>query len=336
MKVVNLGILRNQFDNISKSNFKRMFLMLRDHADKLKKAAETDPEIAAIYAVLLLSAKAFFEAYNAVNVQSSFYQGSTHRFRTAMADLSSTLIRRWDVAIQNVYENTTAEYTTLLTNGRSPFQTGAYELRLSAVKTLLDKLQQISNPLLANIAIDIENWYTKTDELRSLQQGNEGKESQLRKALEDARLAAANAMHLAFFKLCVYYHPNLSTVETFYELRYLRNRTPKTKTNEANSTSSTIKPQSRRTLLSGDFTNADTFDFNNTGNAQLLVWLSSDEHSDPPADATQIAPKENVNYLAEELADGSATWKYLVVYNPSEVDAGKISTSRSPITDSEG
>ncbi|MBL7787118.1 MAG: hypothetical protein JNM36_14505 [Chitinophagales bacterium] len=324
MTETRLSLLQNRFDNVTKHSLKRMHLLSRDFMDKLTARKVNEPDLLPIYTEILPVSNTFFETYNFFQNQSSFYRGSTNSFQNAIKELSSSLIRRWAVAIENEYPVDSSTYLVCFPDGRDPFHRGNYELRLSAVRSLVDKLERINNPNLADLTVKIATWYNETLALRTQQQGDEGEESRLRQQLEDSRLAMANAMHLAFFKLCVHYFPNLPMVETFYEMRYLRVSNTKPKAAPVTNRSLNIKAKSRQTVLSSLFTENDGFFVENAGNTDLLVWLSSDEHSPIPADVVTIAPKESNSYFADELADGSATWNFLVVYNPSENEAGKL------------
>lgn len=328
MVEIRFSLLINRFDNVTKYGFKRMHLLSRDFIDKLSARKNIEPALLPIYNEVLPFCVNFFENYNLYYNQSSFYRGSTNSFQNALKELSSNLIRRWAVAIENEYPINSSTYLVCFPEGRDPFHKGNYELRLNAVRSLADKLERINNPNLANLSDKITTWYNETLALRSQQQGDEGEENRLRQQLENSRFALANAMHLAFFKLCVYYFSNLSMVETFYEMRYLRVSNTKPKVTPITNKSLNIKAKSRQTVLSALFTENDAFLVENTGNTDLLVWLSSDEHSPIPADVVTIAPQESNSFFADELADGSATWNFLVVYNPSENEAGKLKVTK--------
>jgi hypothetical protein len=324
-KPVSIIQLRNFFLNATNSSQKRMNSMLRDHLDKLARVAASNPSIDAIYQSLLPIANAYVNAYNAVQSNAAFYEGRTSDFTKMITDLSGTHIRRWDVAIQNVFDIETGDYISLLPNGRYPFQHGTYEARLGFVGSLLANLRTINHPDLATLITTIDNWLTQANALRSTQQGLEGQDSQLRKAAEDARVAVAEAMHKAFFQLCVHYFPDLGMIETFYETKYFRSTTVKSpETPSPNSNEVSISAFTRKTVLTGTFDSSHSFDLSNTGNTRLYVWLSSNEHSELPADATVLESQAASNFLAEELSDGSASFQFLIVYNPSDTENGRI------------
>lgn len=324
-KPISIIQLRNFFLNATNGSQKRMNSMLRDHLDKLARAAVGNPTIDAIYQALLPAANVYNNAYNAVQSNAAFYEGRTNDFTKIITDLSGTQIRRWDVAIQNVFDMETGDYISLLPNGRNPFQKGTYEARLGFVSSLLANLRTINHPDLATLITNIDNWLTQANALRSTQQGLEGQDSQLRKAAEDARFIVAEAMHKAFFQLCVHYFPDLGMIETFYETKYFRSTTVKSpETPSPNSNDVSISAFTRKTVLTGTFDSSQSFDLSNTGNTRLYVWLSSNEHSELPADATVLESQAASNFLAEELSDGSATFQFLIAYNPSDTENGRI------------
>ena len=113
--------LQNPFDNVTKSSYKLMYLMSTDHFDKLL-ARKSDTTINELYSFGKPSFDAFITQYRKSGSDDANYQMYTLRFEQLILDLMSTLARRWDIQIQNVYDTITPEYKSLLPNGRSPFQ----------------------------------------------------------------------------------------------------------------------------------------------------------------------------------------------------------------------
>ena len=302
------SLLRNTFDNVTKFNFKRMLLMARDHRDKLRMQALTDSNINAIYTEIVPAFNHFEQTYNEVASNFAQYQAATQQFEEKLAELSAKCIKKWDITIQMELDDQSAAYKGLLPNGRAPFQSGAYELRLSAVNTLILNLQKSNNTALIALAQTIQIWYVEANSIRTKQQGIEQVDAMLRQDLEAARIELAAVMHTAFFKLCVIYSRNLAKVETFYELKYLR--TTATKKEELLNTNTGIEikiPATEVLTIQQDIQNPmQELGITNIGNVIIYVWSSSQTNSTPPIDALLVYPQQTVFFSIEEISDGSA------------------------------
>jgi len=318
-----ISILRNQFDNATKGNFKRMIMAAADHFDKLKQAALTNPQIDVIYQNALPAYQKYTTKYQQITSNYALYQGHTQLFEEKILELRSTLIRKWDIIIQYEYDETSAQYKMLLPNGRMPFQTGAYELRLNAVSSLLANVQAMNNPNFANLIQIIDAWLQQAYDLRAKQQGFEATDSLLRQEIENDRKALANAMHLVFFQLCVNFYPNLAQVETFYEWKYFKAAVSNTNANGITKTVS-VAAASRITADVNNYQDNTNINVENKGDVVIEAWISASENSPAPVDVSFINVGENANFIASELSDGTSPMKFLILNNKDANNGGKV------------
>ena len=320
------SLLRNTFDNVTKFNFKRMLLMARDHRDKLRMQALTNSDINAIYVEIVPAFNHFEQTYNEVASNFAQYQAATQHFEEKLSELSSKYIKKWDITIQMELDDQSAAYKGLLPNGRAPFQSGAYELRLSAVKTLILNLQKSNKPTLTALADTIQLWYTEADAIRTKQQGVEQVNTILRQEIENARAELSTVMHTAFFKLCVIYSRNLAKVETFYELKYLRTTATKKEDIIQTNTGNALNIPSMEVLtIQQDIQNPlQEFGVLNMGDTVISLWSSNQANSLPHADALIVYPQQTVFFSVEEISDGSATPTFLRAKNMDTSNTGKL------------
>lgn len=319
-------LLRNQFDNATKGNHKRMIMAATDHFDKLGKMASQDAQVNAIYQTALPFFQTYISRYQQLTTNYNLYQGQTQLFEEKIVELRSTLIRKWDVIIQYEYDEISAQYKMLLPNGRSPFQTGAYELRINAVSSLLGSVQAMNNPNFAHLTQQITTWIQQAKQLRTEQQGTESLDATLRQNLEDDRKALANAMQLVLFQLCVYYHTNLQQVETFYEWKYFKASVSTSNSSVTNNVTN-IPSNSKVTAHTGNYNNNTNINIENTGDAVLMLWISSTENSQIPNNAAFINSGDTANFTADELTDGSSPMKYLIISNNDANLNGEVAFS---------
>lgn len=318
-----ISILRNQFDNATKGNFKRMLLSATDHFDKLKQAAVGNAQINTIYQTALPVYQKYMTKYQQITSNYALYQGHTQLFEEKILELRSTLIRKWDVIIQYEYDETSAQYKMLLPNGRTPFQSGAYELRLNAVSSLLASVQAMNNPNFATLVQMMDTWLQQAYDLRAKQQGIESVDSLLRQEIENDRKALADAMHLVFFQLCVNYYPNLAQVETFYEWKYFKSAVSNTSSNSIKKTVD-VPVANRVTADTNTYQDNTNINIENKGNVSIETWVSATENSPIPADVAFVNSGESANFIASELSDGTSPMKFLILNNKSTDNVGKV------------
>lgn len=199
-----------------------MFLMATDHFDKLAGRAPGDPVIANLYQFGKPFYDAFVKLYGKSVNDDATYRMHTQLTQELLVKLRSTLVRRWDVQIQTVFDNVTPEYRSLMPNGRKPFQVGAYDLRISHVKVLATGLERY--PALDTLRAEVEAFHAQLLATRSKQQGVEFLGQVNSKEIENARVALAQAMHYIMGGLLQRFYLDLRKVETFYELKYLRKK----------------------------------------------------------------------------------------------------------------
>lgn len=313
------GYLRNPFDNATKGTFKRMAMMARDHHDKLKSAAMTDPYIDTLYTAFLPDYTAFNTAFRQTHIIDSQRQILTTQLVNTLTNLR-TQVEDWDIRVSFLHRPSTPVYQLLFGGGRTSFYVGSYEYQLAAVKELSDKLVNFAD--LADVKADVDAWLLNADTLRTQQQGEEGKLQKAQKEIERTRIALSKRMHWVFASLLVKYFEEPIEVENFYELKYLqRNNTVKTQNSgTGNTVSLKIVANSRKTALKGTFTDGDAFEIKNTGTADLDIWLSATENSAVPNDVSTISAGATVTYYGDELSDGSSALNFLIIANNTSDD----------------
>lgn len=324
---VTWSLLRNTFDNVTKTNMKRAYMMARDHRDKLKGAAMADPDLQPIYSVFETNFDSFEAKYQSVNSNFALYQSQTMQVEGVLNDLMGSLARRWDVTVQVEHDQNSAEYKAIFPDGRRPFQTGAYDLRLAAVGTLIQNLKTSANPAFTTLIANIDAWLKQAQVFRSKQQQTEARDQTLRQELETERQNLMQAMHRVFFEVCAYYikTDDLVKVESLYELKYLRT-TPSKSDNAATKSqtaATSLQPLEQKVLLRGTFGDNQDFEFKNTGNGNLLFWLADNENATPPNDVFNLSAGATATINGFELGSGATQYGYLLVRNTDDTQLGR-------------
>jgi len=211
----------NQFNNCSKSNFKRMDIISSDHDSNLNSYPD-DPAIVDLfnyfhpYRLTYRSAYSFWTSSRALN------EGATLLFENLIRELSGTKIEDWDIQIQTIYKRDTPQYKALLNNYRVPFQSGPYNTRINELFALINNIG--TDASLAAVKTDIVAF---TDEIVAARDMQQGKESNLKTAsfeLELERERCAKAMYYTLATLMLKYIDNPVQIEAFYDLEEIRKR----------------------------------------------------------------------------------------------------------------
>lgn len=309
--------LQNVFDNVSKSNFKRMFIMATDHMDKLRQKGLTDPVVQNLVLFLLPFFNDFTQKYRQSRGNDNLYRMGTMRMENLLTELSGKKIRNWDVAIQAVFDIDQPEYLALLPNHRSPFQRDPYDIRINEVKILADNLALY--PALATLKTEVEAYYNTMLTTRSEQQGYESNVLDNSDDLEISRVKLAQAMHGVFGALIMHHFQDVQRVESYYELKYLRVTAANNSDDEpVASEELNISFGSYVKSLEGKLNVDDEIRVTNTGMATLVVYTAVHEMSAPSSTIKlTVAPGQNV-VLKALLGDN-----VVIIRNDIENFAGK-------------
>ena len=326
MQEVSFIYFRNFFNNATKGSFKRMLILSRDHHDKLKQRATTNPAFIPLFEDFLPAFTAFETALTQVGNIALDRQQYTMRVETAFEQLRGGIIEDWDIRIAFRYRPSTPDYQFLMGIGRTGFYSGSYEQNLRQVRDLIDRLGRYSD--LADVKTDVEAWYNATNAHRTHQQGLEGGLQSAQTAVEETRQQLADAMYKVYGGLITIYYNKRWELENFYEIKYLQRTTSTAdKATNAENTPSipqkTILVDANTVILQDTFIENESIEIYNSGTTDNAVWLSSSATSARPATATIVAAGERVLYYVEELTDGSAPLAYLIAENLGIV-AGKI------------
>ncbi len=299
--------LRNVFNNVTSSNFKRMLSLSADHKAKLSYHGATNPDVNTLYLLFEPIHTAFTVKYAKVVANFGAYKSATSTVEALAADLSKTQIKSWDIKIQNVYEDHTDEYKSIIHSGRAPFQSGTYEQRLLAVQSLAVSLA--AYPLLSTVLTSVQAFATAFQNARLHQQELEGADTNLRVELEQAREDLALVMHRIFGQLIFLFAHQPGTIQSFYELQYLKAPAPKPNLNPPIN----INANSRQQAMEGLFVSTDNFELENPGETDLGYFVTETDLAATPNDVVFLQPKVKQVFTLAELTDGTTPRKLIVV-----------------------
>ncbi|MBI9039151.1 MAG: hypothetical protein JEY97_13540 [Bacteroidales bacterium] len=301
---------QNQFDNCTKNSKKRMHIIAADHDAKLQ-AQSTDNVILTFYDFFHPKYISYTSKYSEWMLAKAAYKASTRAAENLWQELRSDKIENWDIRIQVIYRKDSPEYLALLPNGRGPFQTSAYELRISAVETLIGSIGD--NATLVELKADVEEFYAKLVAARNNQQGKEGLVDNLSQQLEQERVACAQAMYYTLGGLMQKYYQNTELISGFYDMDNIR-QTGKDEEEPAEPNILSIEPL--ETKEAGiTFDDTTRFMFTNTGTVPITIFTGGST-PEAPESPFILEAGEETEKLASELGEAENRYLYLMNNNP--------------------
>ena len=309
----------NTFEINTRDSSKKMNILAADHFSKLQ-ASEANPAIALIVAETEAYVLAFALAYMKWSASIGIYKGETNRFTNLLAELSNTKIKQWDNVISNEFIQGSSDYIAILPNGRGPFQGGAYDIRISEVASLAERLLPYID--LADLRTEVLAHYTVLLAARNVQQQKEGKVKNESEALNVARLDLADQMYKNLASLMVIFYKNPVEIERFFDLELLRNNTTETDEEAMEIIEGTVDVGEFKNVLNGNFTPTSLISINNTGTVPLVFYLANtpDIDAQPPTVGIIIMPGSTSVYSALEF--GAIFTAFLNVKTDSITVAG--------------
>jgi len=162
----------------------------------------------------------YLAKHDAFIAQGGSQESETLSVKQYLQLLSNTKIKKWDVAIQNVYPQGSKRYKELFPNHRIPFQTGKQGDRIAAVSAL--NLAIGSDTEIVPTKDDVELFFTQMNAEYSGQQGSIKHTSVVSQQVELARVAMAQAQ---FGNLGTFIHEYRVTPELllgYFDVKNLR------------------------------------------------------------------------------------------------------------------
>jgi len=214
----------NTFEVSTRNSWTLMNKLATDHLAKLTAklgpANAQDADIAVCHGRVTTAMETFTKAWSAWQNLDATYGGRTDVLEALIGELSSKSIRQWDIAIQNAFMDDTPEYAELLPGGRGPFQTGAIEDRVQAVKTLGERLGKFAQFAAVQAAVTAFHASLKT--ARDNQKGRQGERDTASTDAEQARVALAAAMYANVGRLMEKHSSEPHRIEDYFDLSLIR------------------------------------------------------------------------------------------------------------------
>ncbi len=302
---------QNPFLNATENSFRLAIRISNTHLAALKKQVG-DPFFDALIASYEPLDTALNNAYNAWKTSNSAQQGETFSLNQLYRLLSSSKIRQWDIAVQNIYGQNTPQYKALLPKRREPFQHGSQTDRKTAVKTFSESLN--GDAALAAVKTDVDNFYQQLSEVLSNQKGEKRSTSVSSQLVEKTRVAMCTGQYANLGALMQKYAETPEIIESFFDLAAIRSGAQVLFTGDT-------KPQEHENIFKHTFFANDTVRLENEGVTDLKFYLADSKNAPLNGTVVSVPAGETVTVPVTQL--GNATNTFLNVHNPDNINKGE-------------
>jgi len=191
-----------------------------DSFDLKLKMGIADPDIQNFYNDFHPLCLAYDDGYSSWNSLRSRGPSTTLGVVQLLEQLSSTLIRAWDIAIQSVYDNTTTEYKSLLPHHRIPFQTGSINSRAIAINSLITAIGTDAN--LATLKTKIAGFYSLLTAAMILQKSQLQNIDNAILVLDAACKTASEEAYKIYGSFVVKFYKTPKSIDVFFPVSLLK------------------------------------------------------------------------------------------------------------------
>ena len=308
--------LSNTFLVVTENSTKLMMILSPDNRARLQ-AESADPDILAMLNLFIPIDDALSAGYQEWVSAGAFYRGATLAFENLLTELNDTKLDQWVPQVQVAYADSTPEYLTLFPNGRTPFTSGAYDIRINTVKALGDNLA--SYPGLVATKTDVDAFYTTLLSTRADQQQKEETVRLKSDLLETERVNTAVGMYTTLGNLMAKFASDPAQIDRFFDLSLIQNP-PKDK----NTFAVIVAGGDTANVISEGITDTTQFKLFNTGDTAGRFFTStSATGTSEPGEGIELAPNTNTTVVATDLGDPGNT--FLNVTNLDPTNQGSYS-----------
>ncbi len=256
-------------------------------------AAKTDPFFAALLATYQPIHDAFVAAYNQWTLQAGLQLGQTETIKQLFKDLNVN-IKTWDVAIQNVYPDSTPTYKGLLPHKRVPFQSGTQNERLTAIQNLIDAIGSDAN--LSKLKTTIITFQTTIMAAMGSQKTALQKTGLDSDDVEANRIAMCIAQYANLGAMIQQFATTPEVIEPYFDLKNIRQEIQTVFTKE-------LKPSEVYFIAKRSFKAADVIEFDNTGNTDISFYIADKKDATTSTVVINVPAGESKSIVANELGD---------------------------------
>ena len=212
----------NQFLNVTKKNYRKALKLSSAHDKYLfKKTTDfpADPDWATLYERYHPVHLAYMAAYTNWKASGGNLSGDTQSLNDLLKLIPKKL-DHWIALIIPVYDRATAQFKKFFPQGRTPFEVGRIDDKITAVKSLSTTIGADVTIAPAKVLVDAA--YAELDGARSTQEGGKSSKKTLSEAVEAGRVSAMTMQYRDAGFLINKYADTPQSIESVFDLLTLR------------------------------------------------------------------------------------------------------------------
>lgn len=308
--------LLNQFENSTRTSYKKALKLSTYHEADLKTKALTEPKLVPIHNRYLPLHLALVQEYNSWKSAGGSQEGQTLNLEQLL-DIAYSNINDWDLNIQVTnasFRKGTPAYKSIFMNGRNPFNRGSIEDRINAYDTLALNLQPYGD--LERIRDEVATVYSNLDAARNNQLGAKGTVKSKSGRVETARVNAMTMQwrNLGFAMDTFWDRPQY--IESMFDLQTLRE-------NSQSIFTGTLEAKENEAVLVHTFFADDELKLKNKGAAAINFYLGSMANGTDSMPVTLNPMSELIITLNEFAITDYSLHRFLTVVNQSDTTVTK-------------
>jgi|GEM_PF-1011594 len=307
---------QNQFANATRNNFKLTYLLSTDHYARLyNESLSGEVLFVEMYDKFKPIRKDFSRKYSLWLEAKGMYKAQTVSLANSFDELVNKKLPKWDVEVQNVFIEKSTEYISIFPGGRSAFQKGAYDIRISKLDRLYLSVSKHAD--LKKVSEDILAFYNFIEDIRLKQQALESKVKKASFTIEKSRIKTTKAMYENLALLMNHFSAEPYEIQRFFELQYITNKEIIKDDEPIIVAEGTIEPESKITVdaLTGKFNSNTQLVINNLGDTAIEVYTTKLPSDNVPGTTVTVESKRMAIVNCGEL--GAEENLYLIIYNAS-------------------
>jgi hypothetical protein len=303
--------LINQFLNGTKKSFRKAVKLSRFHDTHLFQRMTDNPGDAQY--ILCYNRYhdyhlALMDAYNIWVSKGGHQKGDTLNLDQLLALLPGK-INKADHKIQDVYEKGTPRYAQLFPNSHYPFNSGAKELRIDALKAL--SLEIGSELALAAAKTIVDDAYHALTTAKDTQEESKESKDDGSEALEVARVDAMTCQYKNLGIMMDKFPSEPKMIENLFDVDTLNHP-------EQCIWKGHLDPKEIHPTLIHTFEAGDMMRLKSTGHGDILAFLATTPGGTDSAEINVAAEHEKIFDVAQFGVDDYATHRYLTIINKSD------------------
>lgn len=264
---------------------------------------------------------AFNTAYVAKFGNKAQRKGKTLTLNQLFKQLSSTKAHAWDVAIQNVYLKSTAQYLNIFPQGLTPLYSLSIEQSILYLENAV--IMSGNDPLLLTVHDEMKHFHLSLINARSTQ---EQKETSLKNSIDDVMLQAyalSDQLYAALGAFMTKFCTNPSQIEAYFPVFLMKQ---KHKNTEDDADVLDIKVAPATTIEGGfSFNMNDKFNIYITGETDMELYFASEKSVIKPSNTIKMSPQDIKTIAVKEYANQGD--RFFMIQNLSATDEGEIEIS---------